>query len=88
MKTFMYRHFDNNDANSTTTISLQAGELGSVIINETSAHAITIQDGDETIAVLKASVVEGTYEYNIGFYTNLKIVIPASYTGDMTVTYR
>lgn len=72
-----------------------AGTLGSVIINESSAHAFNIWDNASTteatttpIGTLKASAVEGTYTYDVNFYNGLMIQSAAGFAGDYTATYR
>lgn len=76
------------------TINAKSGEpfvLLSVVINSTTASAITLTDtGNATnaarvIANLKASVVEGTYEYNLPLLGSLKIDNPGG--SDLTVTF-
>jgi len=60
---------------TTTTIGTQpTGVLHNIVIGETSAGTITIADAKETIAVLKASIAEGTYNFD------------CSYSGYLTVT--
>ena len=60
---------------TTTTVGTQpSGVLSSVIIGETSAGAITIADAVGTIAVLKASIAEGEYKFDV------------AYTGYLTIT--
>ena len=62
---------------ATTTIGTQpSGVLCSVIIGETSAGAITISDAKGTIAVLKASIAEGVYDFDVA-YTGYLTVITA-----------
>lgn len=60
---------------TTTTVGTQSnGVLSSVIIGETSAGAITISDSKGTIAVLKASILEGVYEFKCAYSGYLTIV--------------
>lgn len=59
---------------TTTTVKSGPGCLKNIVIGETAAGAITIRDGSATKAVLKASIVEGTYEFNMRFKTSLVVV--------------
>lgn len=65
--------------NTTTQCWTGPGVLKRITLGETAAGAITVYDeigsGTTTIlAVLKASVVEGTYEFDIAFGAGLKVV--------------
>lgn len=63
---------------TTTVVKSGAGHLHSIVLSETAAGSITVYDntaGSGTIlAVLKASIVEGTYTLDIPFGTGLTIV--------------
>lgn len=63
---------------TTTTVKAFAGHLHSITVTETAAGTITVYDntaGSGTIiALLKASIAEGTYEINAPFGTGLTIV--------------
>lgn len=63
---------------TTTTVKSGAGVLHSITLGETAAGTITIYDntaGSGTIlCVLKASIVEQTFTFNIDFATGLTIV--------------
>jgi len=52
----------------------ESGVLNSITVGETAAGAITFADSTGTIAVLKASITEGTYELGIGFSDYLTVV--------------
>lgn len=73
------------------TISTKSGEpfvLMTVVVNTTSASAITLYDaGDNNrvIASLKASVIEGDYNYNLPLKGGLKIDNPGG--SDLTVVF-
>lgn len=75
---------------TTTVVKTGAGVLKSITVGETAAGAITVYDQTSAavpiIAVLKASVVEGTYEFNVGFATGLTIVTAGA--SKITVSYR
>lgn len=71
----------NYIATATTTVvdAAGAGQLIRIIVTETAAGAITVYNeatGGTTdiIAVLKASIVEGTYEFGIQYSKGLQIV--------------
>ena len=91
MKSYQARRISSADANSTVTIGLKDGILGRVVINNTSAHALTIRDGDSVtgtvIATIGASAPEGNIDYGVAFKDSLEIVVPTGYTGDATICY-
>lgn len=74
---------------TTTTVKSGSGYLESITVNTTAAGAITVYDntaGSGTvIAILKASIAEGTYTYKCEFLTGLTIVTAGA--SDITVTY-
>ena len=60
---------------TTTTIGTQpTGIFHSIIIGETSAGSITISDKVGTIAVLKASIAEGEYNFDSAYTGYLTVV--------------
>ena len=59
---------------ATTTVSTKPAVIHSIVLGETAAGAITIKDGDITIAVLKASIAEGDYIFDAECRTSLVIV--------------
>lgn len=67
---------------TTTTVKSGAGVLGSIVVGETAAGAITVYDntaGSGTvIAVLKASIAEGTYRFDASFSTGCTVVTAAA----------
>ncbi len=82
--------FNNIKTGTTTTVKSGAGILHKIVVNTTAAGAITVYNNTAgsgaTIATLKASIVEGTYEYDLAFTVGLTIVTAAA--SDITVTYR
>ena len=80
----------NITTGTTTTVKSGSGVLKAITVNTTAAGAITIYDNTAAssteIGTLKASVAEGTYEYNVSFDTGLTIVTAAA--SDITVSYR
>lgn len=63
---------------TTTTVKSGRGNLARIVLTETAAGAITIYDNTSAsgtvIGVLKASIVEGVYEFQTRFLTGLTIV--------------
>lgn len=84
---FEYR---NIATGATTVVKTGIGVLKSITVNTTAAGAITVYDntaGSGTkIATLKASIVEGTYTFDVAFKTGLTIVTAAA--SDITVSFR
>ena len=64
--------------NTTTQVVIGAGVLVRVIIGETAASTISIYDDtdgtSDTIAVLKASIAEGSYDFGVKFKTGCRVV--------------
>ena len=75
---------------TTTVVKTGAGHLARIVVGETAAGAITVYDNTAAsgtvLAVLKASVVEGDYEFNCAFATGLTIVTAAA--SKITVVWR
>lgn len=75
--------------NTTTTVKTGQGVLHTITIGETAAGAITVYDntaGSGTvIAVLKASIAEQTFTFDICFETGLTIVTAAA--SKLSVSY-
>jgi hypothetical protein len=63
---------------TTTAVSTTPCVLHSVVIGETAAGAITIKDGETTIAVLKSSIAEGEYQFDAIIRESLSIVTAAA----------
>ena len=67
-----------------------AGFLHAVIVNSTAAGLVTIWDSTTLtgtkIGTLKASIVEGTYVYDVKFSTGLQVTSPNS--ANLTIVYR
>ena len=61
------------------------GTLHAVVVNTTAAGAITLSDADGTIAVLKASVAEGTYVYGAACAGHIGVNLAGA--SDVTVLY-
>ena len=89
MEIYQYRHLASGDANSTVTVQTNDCTFGYITVNTTSAQALTVKDGlGNTIAVLKASIAEGTYTYRVNAQKGLTVAVPASYTGSATVAFK
>lgn len=75
---------------TTTQVKTGKGILKSIIVGETAAGSIKVIDnttGTTTnLAELKASIVEGTYDFNVSFSTGLRIVTAGA--SKITVVYR
>lgn len=75
---------------TTTVVKSGTGVLKAITVGETAAGAITVYDNTSAagtiIAVLKASVVEGTYEFNVACATGITVVTAAA--SKITVSYR
>lgn len=70
---------------TTTAVKTTGGVLVRIIVGETAAGAITVNDGVGTKAVLKASVAEGTYEFGIAMSGKIEVVTAAA--SKITVVY-
>lgn len=75
---------------TTTVVKSGSGHLARIVVGETAAGASTLYDntaGSGTIVgVLKASIVEGTYEFNVAFATGLTVVTAGA--SKITVVWR
>jgi bifunctional ADP-heptose synthase (sugar kinase/adenylyltransferase) len=75
---------------TTTVVKNSPGLLHSIVVNTTAAGAITVYDNTAAsgtvVAILKASVAEGTYLYDVTCTTGITVVTAAA--SDITVTYR
>lgn len=84
---YSYNHISSG---TTTTVKASAGFLHSITVNTTAAGTITIYDNTTNsgtvIGILKASVVERTFVYDISMTTGITIVTAAA--SDLTVSYR
>jgi len=79
-----------NVGNDTLTIGCDAtqavldgqGTLHAIVVNTTAAGTVTVADSKGTIAVLKASIAEGTYYYDIDVNT---LTVTQTAASDITV---
>jgi len=87
-----YKHvFATCTDTSSSLIKTGATFLHAIIVNTTAAGAITIYNGvgpttGVVVGILKASVVEGTYTYNVPLTTGLTITMATN--SDITVVYQ
>lgn len=83
------REYDSKHISSgtTTTIFTGKGVLQAITVNTTANGTITITDGSigSVKGILKASVAENTYWYNMSMASGCSIVTAAA--SDLTVTY-
>lgn len=73
-------------SDTTTTVCSNACVLNGILIGETAAGAITIKDGDTTVAVLKSSISEGYYDFD-GMVFNNSLVVETGAASKITVLY-
>lgn len=75
---------------TTTQVKTGAGVLKAIVVGETAAGAISIIDNTSgttvNLGVLKASIAEGTYEFNCQFATGLRIITAGA--SKISVIYR
>lgn len=75
---------------TTTQVKTGAGVLHAIVVGETAAGAISVIDNTSgstvNIATLKASIVEGTYVFNVSFSAGLRIITAGA--SKITVIYR
>lgn len=67
---------------TTTQVSTGQGQLIRIVVGTTAAGAITVSDapaGSATpiIATLKSSIAEGSYDFNLNFFSGLQITTAA-----------
>lgn len=76
--------FTNTYISTATTTPIKSGHgvLASITVSETAAGAITVYDNTAAsgtvLAVLKASVAEQTFVFNVSFNTGLTVVTAAA----------
>ena len=80
-----YLHKYISSANTYIVSTRPVGVLHAITIGETAAGTVTVSDDTGTIAVLKASIAEGTYFFNVGYVGNLSVVTVAA--SKLTVIY-
>ncbi len=80
----------NINANGTNVVKAGPGVLRRVVVNTAANGATTIYDAlsanGTPVAILKASVVEGSYEYNVRMNTGITVVT-AHADQDITIVY-
>lgn len=83
METYLYK---NIKTATTTAICPKSSILHAITVNTTAAGTITVLDGAAEVAILKLSIAEGTYVYDVAINKALSIVTGA--TSNITVAYR
>lgn len=82
-----FKYTNITSAATTQVEPAQGKTLVAIVVNTTAAGTIKIIDGDSgttaNVGTLKASVVEGTYWYNISMPKGIRIVTGAA--SDITV---
>jgi hypothetical protein len=75
---------------TTTQVKTGAGVLKAIVLGETAAGLISIIDNTSgstiNLGALKASIVEGVYEFDVAFSTGLRIITAGA--SKLTVVYR
>ena len=84
MEEFLFNYIAT--ATTTTVAEASAGVLHSITIGETAAGTITISDNTGTIGVLKTSIAEGTYTFDVVYNGYLRIITAAA--SKLTVAYK
>jgi len=99
---YKYTQLSGSLATSSTVIKAEAGTLGSIIITEDSALAVTLYDATSTaalsgssayytkIAVPQAALTEGVYTFDVSFYRGLVLSATdwTAFAGDWTLTWK
>ena len=80
-----YQYYHIAAANTYVISTRDIGVLHSIVVNTTAAGSITISDDNGTIGILKASVVEGTYFYDVAYTGGLTVITAGA--SDITVCY-
>lgn len=70
---------------TTTAVKAATGVLRRIVLTETAAGTITVNDNDGAVAVLKASIVEGTYDFDVECKGKIEVVTAAA--SKLTVVY-
>jgi hypothetical protein len=74
-------------------VSVGGGSLASIVVNTTAAGAVTVADASGTLAVLKSSIAEDTYLFEIPYSGYLSVTLAAAsdvtvvHTGSVPTTY-
>jgi hypothetical protein len=83
MEYFNYKYITGA---ATTTIAARPAFLHAIVLNEVTAGAITILDGADTIAIIKAATAAQTLTYDICLKTSL--IVTTAQGDDITVSYK
>jgi hypothetical protein len=71
---------------TTTAVKDAPGYVKGILVGTTAAGTITVNDGSNTVAVLKSSIAEGFYPIEAYFATDIEVVTAAA--SKITVIYR
>jgi len=82
---YLYKHIITNDTYVLSTKS--EGILHSIVVGTAGNGTVTVSDNKGTIAVLKSSVAENTYLYDISWNGFLKVVTTAT-SPLITIAYK
>lgn len=82
----MYNYKYISTATTTIFAEKTTGILHTIVLTETAAGAITVSDAVGTIAVLKSSIVEGTYLLDVAYSKYLTVVTAAA--SKLTVSFK
>lgn len=92
---YSYKHVSSSFAGANTVVCGGSCTLGRVVVNTTSAQIVKLYDGASTatssatlIASLKASVGEGTYNYETVTSKGIVVEVPSGFTGSYTISYK
>lgn len=95
---YLSTYLTTTDANSTSTLKLSPGSIGSVVVSEDgTAGKIDFYDMASTTAATSSedlifsfdgAAAEGTYQYDIILKDGLMIDTATGFDGEVTVTYR
>ncbi len=80
---YNYRYISTQ---TTTEVSTVPCVLHSIVVGESAAGAITVKDGDDTVAVLKTSIDEGTYIFDVLCSEDLEVTTAAA--SKITVSWK
>lgn len=80
---YSYKHIGGA---ATTAVLAKTGTLHAIVVNTLGAGTITVNDTIGTIALLKASIPEGTYLFDVSCVGKIEVVTAAA-ASDLTVSY-
>lgn len=78
-------HISTATTTQVTGSATKGGRLIRVVVNATAAGTITINDANGTVAVMKASIAEGSYEFDVAMAGKIEVITGAA--SDLTVVW-